>query len=123
MGTVHRIRGLARRAVRQARARSARPGPAPGHQAPGPQAPRQRAARQPGGRAPQGPGPHVRKLQRDVAQMKERIALLERELQESRQLNKRVAEITDVVAEVLLPAEQRDEDRLRAVLEKYASSL
>lgn len=113
MGTVDRMRGLARRAVRQS-ARTAPDTPPAG-------------AGQPGsgqtGSGPKGPGPHVKRLEREVAQMKQRIALLERELQESRQLNKRVAEITDVVAEVLLPAEQRDEERLRAVLEKYETSL
>lgn len=39
------------------------------------------------------------------------------------ELNKRLAEITDVVAEVLLPAEQRDDERLRAVLKRYESTL
>jgi hypothetical protein len=55
--------------------------------------------------------------------MRRKIAALEQEVQETRQLNKRLAEITDVVAEVLLPAEQRDEERLRAILQKYDAAL
>jgi len=51
------------------------------------------------------------------------MAVVEQELQEARQLNKRLAEIVDVVAEVLLPAEQRDEERLRAILAKYDERL
>jgi hypothetical protein len=77
-------------------------------------------APQPG---PKGPGPRVRKLEDEVATMRRKIAALEQEVQETRQLNKRLAEITDVVAEVLLPAEQRDEERLRAILQKYDAAL
>jgi hypothetical protein len=84
---------------------------------------RSKPAVQPAQQGPKGPGPRVRKLEREVATMRRRIASLEQEVQETRQLNKRLAEITDVVAEVLLPAEQRDEERLRSVLEKYESSL
>jgi hypothetical protein len=72
---------------------------------------------------PKGPGPRVRKLEDEVATMRRKIAALEQEVQETRQLNKRLAEITDVVAEVLLPAEQRDEERLRAILQKYDAAL
>jgi len=51
------------------------------------------------------------------------INQLEADLQESRQLNQRLAEITDVLAEVLLPAEQRDEERLADLLAKYDKAL
>jgi len=59
----------------------------------------------------------------EIRMLRERVADLEAEMQECRQLNRRLAEITDVVAEVLLPAEQRDEDRLRTLLTKYETTL
>lgn len=59
----------------------------------------------------------------DIAQLTERVRRLEEELAESRQLNKRVAELADVVAEVLLPAEQRDDAAIRERLSSYAPSL
>jgi hypothetical protein len=86
---------------------------------PAPQPTPQPAART----ARKGPGPRVRRLEDEVKTLRRKVALLEQEVQETRQLNKRLAEITDVVAEVLLPAEQRDDERLRAVLQRYESSL
>lgn len=59
----------------------------------------------------------------EVRTLRKRVSELEREVQECRQLNKRVAEIADVVAEVLLPAEHRDEERLRQVLGDYERSI
>jgi hypothetical protein len=58
-----------------------------------------------------------------VAALRERIAVLEEEVQECRQLNLRLAELTDVVQELLLPVAQRDEQRLSEVLEKYSRGL
>jgi hypothetical protein len=58
----------------------------------------------------------------DIQALNARVAQLERDIQESRQLNKRLAEVTDVVAEVLLPAEHRDEARLRELLANYDRS-
>jgi TolA-binding protein len=84
---------------------------------------KQPAAPTPGAAPGKGPGPRVRNLEDQVAKMRQRIDTLEQEVQESRQLNKRLAEITDVVAEVLLPAEHRDEERLRAVLRDYEAKL
>lgn len=52
-----------------------------------------------------------------------RLTELEAEAQEARRLNKRVAELTDIVAEVLLPADQRDDDRIRAALSEYVRPL
>ncbi len=60
---------------------------------------------------------------REVAALRRKVDRLAAELDESRQLSRRLAEITDVVAEVLLPAEQRDEARLRAVLEDHDRGL
>jgi hypothetical protein len=55
--------------------------------------------------------------------LRERVAVLEDEVQECRQLNLRLAELTDVVEELLLPVAQRDEQRVTAVLEKYSKGL
>ena len=54
-----------------------------------------------------------------VAGLKRRVAELEAEVQENRQLNLRIAELCDVVAELLVPLEERDADRVRAVLDRY----
>lgn len=70
-----------------------------------------------------GPGPQVQKLRKEVEALRRRVEVVEQELQESRQLNKRLAEITDVVAEVLLPSDQRDDERLRAALQRYDTAL
>lgn len=48
---------------------------------------------------------------------------LEDDVQELRQLHKRVAELTDVVAVLLLPAAQRDDEQVRAALATYSKSL
>lgn len=58
-----------------------------------------------------------------VADLERRVATLEDEVQECRRLNQRLAEITDVVEELLLPAGQRDERVLRERLDRYAARL
>ena len=58
-----------------------------------------------------------------IEALRERVAVLEDEVQECRQLNLRLAELTDVVQELLLPVAQRDEERLAALLEKYSRGL
>lgn len=79
------------------------------------------------GDAPQGARqagrPRLAKAEKEIATLKRRMAAVEQELQEVRHLNKRLAEITDVVAEVLLPAEERDEQRLRDLLTRYDAGL
>jgi hypothetical protein len=50
-----------------------------------------------------------------------RIDALERELDETRQLNRRVAELTDLVTELLVPLARRDEAQVDVVLERYRS--
>ena len=67
--------------------------------------------------------PRLARAEKEIATLKRRMAALEQELQEVRHLNKRLAEITDVVAEVLLPAEERDEQRLRDLLTRYDAGL
>ncbi len=58
-----------------------------------------------------------------IEALRERVAELEDEVQECRQLHLRLAELTDVVQELLVPVAQRDETRVAAVLEKYSRSL
>ncbi|HYO41319.1 MAG TPA: DUF6752 domain-containing protein [Nocardioidaceae bacterium] len=58
-----------------------------------------------------------------IEALRERVTELEDEVQECRQLHLRLAELTDVVQELLLPVAQRDEARVAAVLEKYSRSL
>lgn len=61
-----------------------------------------------------------------IEALQERVAVLEEEVQECRQLNLRLAELTDVVQELLLPVAQRDEARVAEVLgefERYSKGL
>jgi hypothetical protein len=61
-----------------------------------------------------------------IGGLHERVAELEDEVQECRQLNLRLAELTDVVQELLVPLAQRDETRLAEAverLEKYSHGL
>lgn len=60
---------------------------------------------------------------RDVAELRRRVAALEEEMQESRRLNRRLAELTDVVQELLVPLAQRDEEKIKEYLDRYSSSL
>jgi hypothetical protein len=55
--------------------------------------------------------------------LERRVAELEDEVQECRQLNLRLAELTDVVGELLLPVAQRDEARVAEVMERYAKGV
>ena len=56
-------------------------------------------------------------------QLQRRLEDLEAEVQECRQLNVRLAEVTDLVEQVLLPAAAQDEAQLAAAIEKYTRSL
>ena len=51
--------------------------------------------------------------------LERRMAELEDAVQECRALNVRLAELTDVVAELLLPVAARDEARIEELLKKY----
>jgi hypothetical protein len=55
--------------------------------------------------------------------LRARIRALEVEVQESRQLNRRVAELSDVVAELLIPLEQRNPTAALVHIEHYRSRL
>ena len=49
----------------------------------------------------------------------QRLRALEAEAQENRQLNRRIAELTDLVTELLVPAEDRDDDRVETLIADY----
>jgi len=55
--------------------------------------------------------------------LQQRLAELEAEVQECRQLNVRLAEVTDLVEQLLLPFAAQDEEKLAAAVEKYTRSL
>jgi len=55
--------------------------------------------------------------------LRRRVKVLEDEVQECRALSLRLAELTDVVTELLLPVAQRDEAKLEELLERYHRSL
>jgi len=55
--------------------------------------------------------------------LRRRVKALEAEVQECRALNLRLAELTDIVTELLLPVAQRDEEKLRELLARYQESL
>lgn len=50
--------------------------------------------------------------------LESQVAELQRAVEESRRLNERLADVLDVVTELLVPAVDRDDERLRAALEK-----
>ena len=55
--------------------------------------------------------------------LSQRVAELEAEVQECRQLNLRLAELTDVVMELLVPMADRDEARVAELLQHYRDSV
>jgi hypothetical protein len=58
-------------------------------------------------------------VDRELRRLLDRVATLELEVQETRRLHQRLAELTDIVTEVLVPAADRDDDRINAILAKY----
>jgi len=66
---------------------------------------------------------HVAELEAEVRGLEAEVRGLEAEVQETRRLNRRLAEITDVVQEVLVPAANRDDERLRRLLDEYGKRL
>lgn len=61
----------------------------------------------------------MRGATRRVAELEDRVAALEAEVAERRQLDQRVTELTDVVAELLVPLHQRDDQRVDEILARY----
>ena len=58
-----------------------------------------------------------------LANLQRRLETLETEVQECRQLNIRLAELTDLVEQLLLPAAARDEQKLAEAVERYTRTL
>lgn len=59
----------------------------------------------------------------DMINLAARVKELEAEVQECRQLNMRLAELTDLVQELLLPVAQRDPARVDELLKRYSDDL
>jgi hypothetical protein len=60
---------------------------------------------------------------RAVERLETRVDELEEELRELRSHQLRLAELTDVVQELLLPLSQRDQDKVDEVLTRYSDQL
>ncbi|GGO84784.1 hypothetical protein GCM10011584_03190 [Nocardioides phosphati] len=51
--------------------------------------------------------------------LRNRVKVLEQEVQECRRVNLRVAELCDVMMELLLPVQDRDEKAVAEILDRY----
>ena len=63
------------------------------------------------------------KLRVEVARLHKRVAELEDEVRECRRDQHRLAELTDIVQELLVPLSRRDQDAVDQVLAKYTDQL
>ena len=59
----------------------------------------------------------------EVDALRRRLDEAEKEIQEARRLNRRLAELTDVVQELLVPIAQRDEEKVRKYLDQHSAIL
>ena len=59
----------------------------------------------------------------EIAGLAHRVSVLEQDLQEQRALSLRVAQLTDIVQELLIPIADRDEERLHRLLQEYSATL
>ena len=55
----------------------------------------------------------------ELNRLRTRVAELEVEVQETRRLHQRLAELTDVVTEVLVPAADREDEKIKKILASY----
>jgi hypothetical protein len=58
-----------------------------------------------------------------VGDLTERLERLEAEVDECRRLHLRLAELTDVVQELLVPLAQSDRERAQEILDRYSDEL
>jgi hypothetical protein len=75
---------------------------------------------------PSGPsraGRLGRSIRRGGGALEQRLTEVENELQEGRRLNMRLAELTDIVQELLVPIAQQDQELLADRLKRYSASL
>ena len=63
------------------------------------------------------------RLRVEVARLAQRVADLEEEVREARRDQHRLAELTDVVQELLVPLSRRDQDAVDTILAKYTDQL
>ena len=56
-------------------------------------------------------------------ELQQRLDELEAEVQECRQLNIRLAEVTDLVEQLLLPIAAQDQEKIAAAVEKYTRTI
>lgn len=61
--------------------------------------------------------------QEDNDDLRSRVEALEAEVQENRALNRRIAELTDVVTELLIPLHDRDDAKVTKILAKYREQI
>lgn len=61
----------------------------------------------------------VRRYVAEAALLPRRVVELEEAVMENRQLNRRLAELTDILAEILVPATERDEEKLAALIARF----
>ncbi|MDQ6641589.1 MAG: hypothetical protein M3Y66_03740 [Actinomycetota bacterium] len=59
----------------------------------------------------------------EIEQLKDRVSSLESEIDELRQQSLRLAEIADVVQELLVPLSSRDQARIDAAIESFQKSV
>ncbi len=52
-----------------------------------------------------------------------RVLQLEKELEADRQLHRKIAELSDVVAELLVPIQDRDEAQVKDILSQYRKTI
>lgn len=62
-------------------------------------------------------------VQARVDELEEKVRELEQDVIQLRRHNLRLAELTDVVQELLVPLASRDEERVAAAIEKFTKSL
>jgi hypothetical protein len=60
---------------------------------------------------------------RTVEELTARVTTLEEEVRECRRQQLRLAELTDIVQELLLPLSQRDQAKVDELLERYSAQL
>lgn len=58
-----------------------------------------------------------------IAELRKRVSQLEAEMQESRRLNRRLAEMTDLLQELLLPAAKQDTAAIAAAVSRLNQAL
>jgi hypothetical protein len=58
-----------------------------------------------------------------VSRLEQRVADLEADLAEVRRPHLRLAELTDIVQELLVPMASRDEDRIAEAIEQFRKTL